>query len=293
MAFDYDTEKRRLERKLAAVEKKGFLPKELLDMVGRTARLQLEAQREVRVEVPTDLGDAMRAALGAPLLPRAEFACDREQALRLFGELLSVTADAGGALADASAMVRKAVEEDALDPAEALSRFLAGDDAFFQEWGQKTPGAPRLLSFLAQASLTPSLRATAEAVADRAKLNVARNNGHCPICGSLPFIGSLREKEGYRYLSCSFCHSDYRAKRLACAYCGEDNQQHLEYFESADEPGYRVELCHSCKRYVKTADFRNYDRLCVPGLDDLESLALDIRAVEEGYSRPTLSAWGF
>ncbi|MFO7596580.1 MAG: formate dehydrogenase accessory protein FdhE [Desulfocurvibacter africanus] len=293
MAFDYDTEKRRLERKLAAVEKKGFLPKELLDMVGRTARLQLEAQREVRVEVPTDLGDAMRAALGAPLLPRAEFGCDREQALRLFGELLSVTADAGGALADASATVRKAVEEDALDPAEALSRFLAGDDAFFQEWGQKTPGAPRLLSFLAQASLTPSLRATAEAVADRAKLDVARNNGHCPICGSLPFIGSLREKEGYRYLSCSFCHSDYRAKRLACAYCGEDNQQHLEYFESADEPGYRVELCHSCKRYVKTADFRNYDRLCVPGLDDLESLALDIRAVEEGYSRPTLSAWGF
>ncbi|WP_027367974.1 formate dehydrogenase accessory protein FdhE [Desulfocurvibacter africanus] len=293
MAFDYDTEKRRLERKLAAVEKKGFLPKELLDMVGRTARLQLEAQREVRVEVPTDLGDAMRAALGAPLLPRAEFGCDREQALRLFGELLSVTADAGGALADASATVRKAVEEDALDPDEALSRFLAGDEAFFQEWGQKTPGAPRLLSFLVQASLTPSLRATAEAVADRAKLDVARNNGHCPICGSLPFIGSLREKEGYRYLSCSFCHSDYRAKRLACAYCGEDNQQHLEYFESADEPGYRVELCHSCKRYVKTADFRNFDRLCVPGLDDLESLALDIRAVEEGYSRPTLSAWGF
>lgn len=293
MAFDYETEKRRLERKLAAVEKKGFLPRELLDMIGRTARLQLEARREARVEVSTGLGDAMRAALGAPILPRAEFAHDREQALRLFDELLGVAADTGGALADASAAVRKAVKEGTLDPAEALTRFLAGDDAFFQEWGQKTPAAPRLLSFLTQASLTPSLRAAAEAVAAQAKLDTVRNNGHCPVCGSLPYIGSLREKEGYRYLSCSFCHSDYRAKRLACAYCGEDNQQHLEYFESKDEPGYRVELCHSCKRYVKTADFRNFDRLSVPALDDLESLALDIRAVEEGYSRPTLSAWGF
>ncbi len=293
MAFDYDTEKRRLERKLAAVEKKGFLPRELLDMVGRTARLQLDARREACVEVPDGLGDALRAALGAPLLPRSEFVHDRGQALRLFGELLDVAAEAGGTLAEASAVVRQAVEDGSLGPDEALSRFLAGDDAYFQEWGQKTPGAPRLLSFLAQASLTPSLRAAAEAVADKAKLDTVNTNGHCPVCGSLPYISSLREKEGYRYMSCSFCHSDYRAKRLACAYCGEDNQQHLEYFESKDEPGYRVELCHSCKRYVKTADFRNFDRLCVPALDDLESLALDIRAVEEGYSRPTLSAWGF
>jgi FdhE protein len=35
------------------------------------------------------------------------------------------------------------------------------------------------------------------------------------------------------------------------------------------------------------------DRQSVPVLDDLESLALDILAREQGFVRPTQSAWGF
>lgn len=295
MPFDYETEKRRLERKLAALEKKGFLPEGLLDMVGRTARLLLDAQRDARVELPdsAELASAARTALGAPVLPRSEFVYDREQVRRLFGELLDVAGSAGGNLAHAAEIVREALGSGGLDPEQAFAHFLDGDDGWFQEWGARTPGAPRLLSFLAQASLTPSLRATAEAVAAQAKAGEIKNMGHCPVCGSLPYISLLREKEGFRYLCCSFCQSEYRVRRLACPFCGEDNHAHLEYFESPDEPGYRVELCHSCKRYMKTADFRNLDRQYVPGLDDLESLALDILAREQGYSRPTLSAWGF
>lgn len=295
MQFDYETEKRRLERKLASLAKKGFLPEGLLDMIGRTARLQLEARREASVSLSdnADLASAARVALGAPVLPRGEFVFDREQARRLFGDLLRVAADTGGPLAEGAEVVRKAVESGELEPEQAFARFLDGDDAWFQDWGQKTPGAPRLLSFLAQASLTPSLRAAAAAVAGQAKLDTARNNGHCPVCGSLPYMGGLREKEGFRYLCCSFCQSEYRAPRLACPFCGEDNHEHLEYFTSPDEPGFRVELCHSCKRYVKTSDFRDLDRASLPGLDDLESLALDILAREQGYVRPTLSAWGF
>ncbi len=295
MPFDYETEKRRLDRKLAMLEKKGFLPEGLLDMIGRTARLLLDARRDARVALPenAELASAARTALGAPVLPRSGFAHDREQALRLFGELLDVAGSAGGALTGASEIVRQAMGSGELDPEQAFARFLDGDDGWFQAWGARTPGAPRLLSFLAQASLTPSLSATAEAVAAQAKTDTVRNVGHCPVCGSLPYMSSLREKEGFRYLSCSFCRSEYRARRLACPFCGEDNHAHLEYFESQDEPGYRVELCHSCKRYMKTADFRNLDRQHMPDLDDLESLALDILAREQGYSRPTLSAWGF
>jgi len=293
MPFDYEMEKSRLERKLVALRKKGFLPDGLLDMIEGTARLQLEARRNARVDVPTALADAVRAAMGAPVLPRAEFSFDREQADRLFDQFLYLVQAHSGALAQAAVIVREAVANGSLNKEEAFARFLDGDDAYFQDWGRRTPGAPRLLSFLIQASLTPSLRAVAEAVADQAKLEEARQGGHCPICGSLPFIGSLREKEGFRHLSCSFCLSDYRARRLACPFCGEDNHTHLEYFISKDEPGYRVELCQTCKRYMKTADFRNLDRASLPGLDDLESLALDILAREQGYSRPTLSAWGF
>jgi len=40
-------------------------------------------------------------------------------------------------------------------------------------------------------------------------------------------------------------------------------------------------------------DFREMDKKVLPPLDDLESLPLDLKAKEEGYIRPTLSAWGF
>jgi FdhE protein len=60
-----------------------------------------------------------------------------------------------------------------------------------------------------------------------------------------------------------------------------------------EEPGYRVDVCASCKSYIKTIDFREMDRTALPQFDDLDSLALDFVAREQGYIRPTLSAWGF
>ena len=39
--------------------------------------------------------------------------------------------------------------------------------------------------------------------------------------------------------------------------------------------------------------FRQLDRPSLPLLDDLESIALDIRAQNQGLARPVLSAWGF
>ena len=60
-----------------------------------------------------------------------------------------------------------------------------------------------------------------------------------------------------------------------------------------EEPGSEWTSCESCKTYVKTIDFRNLDRVAVPILDDLDSLALDYVAANQGYRRATLSAWGF
>jgi len=44
---------------------------------------------------------------------------------------------------------------------------------------------------------------------------------------------------------------------------------------------------------MKTTDFREVDKISIPALNDLESLPLDFVAVKEGYSRGTLSVWGF
>lgn len=78
-----------------------------------------------------------------------------------------------------------------------------------------------------------------------------------------------------------------------CVFCGERDQAKLPFFTVEEEPGFRVDTCATCKRYIKTIDFRNLDRVAVPLLDDLDSLALDMVATREGYGRATLSGWGF
>ncbi len=150
-----------------------------------------------------------------------------------------------------------------------------------------------MVSFLVHASLAPAVEALAAGLAGRIPADRIWTHGHCPVCGSLPLMSSLRDKEGRRFATCSFCLADYRVRRLGCCFCGEEDQNKLVFYDTPDAPGYRIDACEQCKNYIKTADFRALDKASVPSLDDLESLPLDYLAMERGYARPTLSAWGF
>jgi FdhE protein len=119
------------------------------------------------------------------------------------------------------------------------------------------------------------------------------NQATCPVCGSLALHSQLVGKEGVRMHTCSFCRAAYRTVRLQCPFCQERDAAKLPFFTADEEPGYRVDVCLSCKGYIKTSDFREFDRISLPVLDDLESMALDILAVKRGFFRPTPSAWGF
>ena len=109
----------------------------------------------------------------------------------------------------------------------------------------------------------------------------------------MPIMTDLREKEGFRYNICGFCHAEYRVTRLQCPFCLEKDMAKLEYYEAKEEPGLRINTCKTCKMYIKQTDFRDLDRRALPLVDDLESLSLDVAAREKKYKRPTLSAWGF
>ena len=80
---------------------------------------------------------------------------------------------------------------------------------------------------------------------------------------------------------------------MACPFCNEKKEACFEYFTVKEQPGFRVDVCKTCNMYTKTIDFREMDKKHLPIFDDLESLTLDIMARNEGYNRPTLSAWGF
>lgn len=309
MSFDFDGEMRRLEGKLKALRSKEYIPDALLEIVARTAAIQLEARMQVQSAAsadsaaPAGLATPEAHAQGAPLLPRDAFTYDRARTAATFGRLLAMMRAAGGALGTSAEVVREAMEKGELAVEDACDAALRDDVAWFDAWALRLTEAPSLVRFLALGSIVPSVEALAAQVAAvEARRSgadqpgapaVVWQHGHCPVCGGAPLVGRLAGKEGALHLTCSFCRHEYRAKRLQCPFCLEEESKNLEYFTTDGEPGFQVHVCKSCKGYIKITDFREFDRISIPVLDDLESLALDIVARQQGYKRPTASAWGF
>lgn len=294
MPFEADKAHRLLEKKLHALSTNPALPESLVRLAADTCREQLQARMAVEVKVTADmLADRERNLRGAPLLPREAFPFAPEPARELFRRLGEVAGAGAPHLASGVAAVTAALAARELDLDDAFVRFLAGDDAFFAAQGARTPDAPRLLHFLVQASLVPQLAAVGEAAYAFFPGDRTWNFGHCPVCASQPLLARIVNRDGARSLTCSFCQVEYRARRLLCPYCGEEDATRLDMFTAEEIPGFAVQVCQSCNSYLKTVDFREFDRPSLPVLDDLESLALDLAAQGRGHTRPVLSAWGF
>lgn len=285
---------RLLEKKLRALSASPVLPASLVRLATAVCRAQATARFSLPETIgPRRLADAERNLHGAPLLPREDFPVDRAAARELFTRLGALTGECESHLREAMAIVSDALAAGELDLDAAFLSYLGGDDTPFAAFGQRTPKAPRLFGFLVQASLGPQLAAVGGAVYARFPKDRTWNFGHCPVCASPPLLARLVDREGTRGLTCSFCQVEYRAKRLLCPYCGEEEPARLEMFTAPEMPGFAVQVCLSCHAYLKTVDFREFDRPSLPVLDDLESLSLDLAAQERGFVRPVLSAWGF
>jgi len=290
-----DNAKELLAKRIDTCRKRGFLPAELIDLVEKIYARQLDARGQANVPSADaiETADALQQSQGAPLVERSRFPFDPDQSQALFREFLDLAKAVNTGLAEACAVLAGALEETTLDLDVAMQAHLNGDEGFFADWAAKTPSAPRVLPMLVQAAMTPSLERASEGLESRARLTETWTHGHCPVCGSMPIMTDLREKEGFRYNICGFCHAEYRVTRLQCPFCLEKDMAKLEYYEAKEEPGLRINACKTCKMYIKQTDFRNLDRRSLPLVDDLESLTLDVVARDKKLKRPTLSAWGF
>lgn len=110
----------------------------------------------------------------------------------------------------------------------------------------------------------------------------------CPFCGGLPWIAARRseaEADGARrFLGCALCGEEWLLARVRCPCCFEEEPTKLPTFGSETHPSARIEACESCHRYVKSIDM-TVDARAIPEVDDLASLALDLWAREQGYTR--------
>ena len=290
-SFDDAILARRLKR-LAAL---AWLPDALLDIVAGTLHLQRAAFH--RLSHPNTGALCPVApeahAQGAPLLLAADFPYDPGLARTLWERLCDLLAAAGGNPAEAVRTLRGEVAASAGLPDRAYAAFVHDDKAFFSDWAARLPQAPALIRFLAQAALTPQLAAVTEALAAGHNEQGVWEHGHCPHCGRPPFMGELRGREGQRWHICSFCGASYRAARLQCPFCLEREEERLRVFTTDSLPFFEVRVCKTCRCYIKLADLREQAETSPAALSDLASMPLDMLALQEGYSRPAPSAWGF
>jgi FdhE protein len=132
-------------------------------------------------------------------------------------------------------------------------------------------------------------------VADKVKaLDVP---GLCPLCGTLPVASMVYAKspyEGYRYLHCALCATEWHMVRVQCTLCGASGKdigyRTLERTvgdkKAAEEivAAVRAETCEQCRGYRKIL-YQEKDTGVEPVADDVASIALDLLLGEQGYHR--------
>ena len=121
--------------------------------------------------------------------------------------------------------------------------------------------------------------------------------GVCPVCGTLP-VASLvcanSPYQGYRYLHCALCATEWHMVRVQCSQCGASGKS-IGYHSleraaasedpaAADMPATRAETCDECRSYRKIL-YQEKDPGVEPVADDLASLGLDLLLGREGYTR--------
>jgi FdhE protein len=108
----------------------------------------------------------------------------------------------------------------------------------------------------------------------------------CPVCGTPPVASVVRTEQGsqgYRYLHCALCATEWHMVRVKCSHC--QGTKGIDY-RSIDggSQAIRAECCDSCRTYRKIC-YQEKDSGIEPVADDLASLALDLLVSEAGYHR--------
>ena len=124
----------------------------------------------------------------------------------------------------------------------------------------------------------------------------------CPVCGSHPVASVIRiggQSQGYRYLTCGLCASQWHMVRIKCVSCEQtgkiayqgldpvtEDQQPVVVGNKANDPRkyVRAETCEDCHHYTKIFN-QEHDFNAEPFVDDLASLTLDVLVSEAGYTR--------
>lgn len=217
----------------------------------------------------------------APLLDGCQLRVDGKRWRRLVHRLAE-TATGHAAPGAASLAGYRPSADDALRVIEAAIR---QDRAGIEALAGAAGVDPKALETVAQLAAVPLLHACARRLADRNSPHWP--HGYCPICAGWPILAELRGLDRSRRLRCGRCGGDWRVAWLSCPYCGETQHERLGSLVPEDELETRkVETCATCQGYLKSVTSLQAIPPIELFLRDLETVELDVVAVDRGYARP-------
>ncbi len=247
---------------------------------GRLPRLSLPPKY-----LAAKLGRGVPAFAGEPIpLPIPVL---KPTLLRLCEEL-----SAGGA-AEAADRIRTSIDETRLDAGSLLTASLARDQNAIRTGANHRGLAADLVWLVAELAVSPFAHALQRSLMtpgspdDALAQSLAKwTHGYCPACGSWPAIAEVAAS--HRVLRCSFCAFAWELPTYSCVYCGEGGEKFVTAAPDESRVDRRLEVCGACGAYVKTVDVPELSPFPLIAIADLETMDLDIAAMERGYTRPPL-----
>jgi FdhE protein len=199
---------------------------------------------------------------------------------------------AEGGAGEPAEHIKTAIANGSMEAGSLLTASLARDQNAIRTGSVHRGLAPDLVWLLAELAAGPFAYALQHAVfADRrdAGLTAAYNDwnhGYCPACGSWPALAEC--VDGHRVLRCSFCAVGWELDAYCCIYCGERAESFVTAAPDEERKDRRVEICGACQSYLKTIDVAELSPFPLVAIADMETMDLDLAAMEHGYGRPPL-----
>lgn len=138
-----------------------------------------------------------------------------------------------------------------------------------------------LESYVRRQTMYPFLRAHVDALDDTMN-SLDSTAWRCPNCGDKPDMAALTKPNGERVLLCRACDTEWHCPRLGCPFCSNEDTAKLAYYLGDDE-AYRLYVCESCRRYLKTVDLRRQSKMWPLPVERILTSAMDVAAQEAGY----------
>src|SRR5262249_58836234 len=113
-------------------------------------------------------------------------------------------------------------------------------------------------------------------------------SNRCPSCGGKPQLSIIRatadspSSEGGRTLQCAVCLSEWPIRRVLCVHCGEETEAKLGYFHAPAFDHLRVDVCETCRHYLKTVDLTRLG-IALPLVDEVPGPPPHLSALAPRY----------